>query len=328
MEIQANPKVSVIMSVYNEPIEWIDQSIDSILNQTFVDFEFIIVNDNPRRDDNRIYLNQKSKKDSRIKIIENEENLGLAASLNIGIAHAKGNYIARMDADDLSLPSRFAKQVKLLDKNINIGVCGTFARFIYANNKKGRKLNLNVSDRDLKNAIWFLCPFVHPSVMMRRDVLKNNLYDEQCRIGQDWELWLRLQYVSGFANIPEILLLYRLHDNQSTEKAGARKTYESRRYSASKKIELLGLNSGIVPIYKKWLCNEYLSSEELDYLFLNLSKEPSLRDSYKYLIGTYIKEKLKKDKKGIILNPLYKNNRPAYLLSLLEEGCRWLKTYF
>ena len=108
------PKLSVVMSVYNEPTEWITQSIDSILNQTFRDFEFIIINDNPEREENESLLNSYSQKDKRIVVIKNEQNLGLTKSLNIGINEAKGDYIVRMDADDYSFPERFEKQVQFM----------------------------------------------------------------------------------------------------------------------------------------------------------------------------------------------------------------------
>ena len=98
--------ISVVMSVYNEPVDWIRQSIDSILNQTFRYFEFIIINDNPEGISQKKMLKDFAAKDNRIKIIENEENKGLTKSLNIGISKATGKYIARMDADDISMPDR------------------------------------------------------------------------------------------------------------------------------------------------------------------------------------------------------------------------------
>ena len=94
-------KLSVVMSIYKEPVEWMRQSIDSILNQTFTDFEFVIVNDNPIRSENRDILDEYSKKDFRIIVLSNDENIGLTKSLNKGLRISKGKYIARMDADDI-----------------------------------------------------------------------------------------------------------------------------------------------------------------------------------------------------------------------------------
>lgn len=132
-----NPKVSVIMSVYKEPVEWLHESIDSILNQTFTDFEFIIICDNPSYDEGIALLYAYKEKDHRIVLIENEKNLGLTKSLNKGITVAKGDFIARMDADDISLPERFEKQMSLLEKHPEIGVCGSIID--YMGDRKGVK---------------------------------------------------------------------------------------------------------------------------------------------------------------------------------------------
>ena len=109
--------VSVLMSIYNERIEWIKQSVESILNQTYKDFEFIIVIDNPEMDlECRKYLEKRTYEDARIKLIWNEKNIGLAQSLNKGIKIAKGEYLARMDADDISLSDRLEMELEYLNK--------------------------------------------------------------------------------------------------------------------------------------------------------------------------------------------------------------------
>lgn len=110
-----NSEVSVVMSVYNEPMEWISQSIESILNQSFTNFEFIIINDKPEGKEQIALINEYASQDQRIKIIQNEKNLGLTKSLNIGILHAKSKYIARMDADDISMPNRLKMQYEFMD---------------------------------------------------------------------------------------------------------------------------------------------------------------------------------------------------------------------
>ena len=119
------PKITVLMSIYKEPIDWMILSIDSIIEQTYKDFEFIIINDNPERLDNTKLLEKYLKKDSRIKIVNNSENIGLTKSLNKGLAVSTGEYIARMDADDISLPTRFEKQIAFLESNPNVIVLGT-----------------------------------------------------------------------------------------------------------------------------------------------------------------------------------------------------------
>ena len=111
------PIISVIMSVYNEPLDWVQESIDSILQQTFGNFEFIIINDNPNNKELFDFLITNKIKDNRIIIINNDENIGLTKSLNKGLERAKGEYIARMDADDISLPERLEKQINFLNTN-------------------------------------------------------------------------------------------------------------------------------------------------------------------------------------------------------------------
>lgn len=108
-----SPLVSVVMAIYNEPVEWMRQAIDSILYQSFKDFEFIIINDNPIRVENKEILDEYSAKDSRVIVVLNEENIGLTKSLNKGLAIASGEYIARMDADDIAMPERLRMQYSL-----------------------------------------------------------------------------------------------------------------------------------------------------------------------------------------------------------------------
>ena len=116
------PKVSVIMSVYREPLEWIDASIKSILVQTYGDFEFLIVNDNPESEELCHFLNEKALSDNRISLIANERNIGLTKSLNVALTKSNGEYIARMDADDIACLNRLSSQVEYLDKNANHSV--------------------------------------------------------------------------------------------------------------------------------------------------------------------------------------------------------------
>lgn len=118
------PQISVIMSVYKEPLDWMAQSIDSILNQIYSDFEFLIVDDNPTDDKLIYFLNDYQKKDSRIKIIVNEQNVGLTKSLNIAIKQAQGKYIARMDADDISCKNRFQVQYDYMEQHLEVDEIG------------------------------------------------------------------------------------------------------------------------------------------------------------------------------------------------------------
>lgn len=210
--------ISVLMSVYNEPLDWIQLAIDSILNQTFTDFEFIIINDKPDRLDLKELLERNAAKDSRIRIHTNPENIGLTKSLNVGLKLCTGKYIARMDADDISLPTRFAKQVAYMDEYPDVIVCGCNVRFI---GKKSIFLYscLFEEDIDIRGQMLTNSGLAHPTVMIRRNTLvQNNIqYDESFLSAQDYKLWAQLSEFGKFHNLPQKMLLYRISDQQITK---------------------------------------------------------------------------------------------------------------
>ena len=208
-------KISVLMSVYKEPVDWIRQSIDSILNQTYTNFEFIIVNDNPDRDENSQLLKDYLHRDERIRIITNEKNIGLTKSLNRGLAIAQGEYVARMDADDISHPNRLEKQIDYLNQNPSIAICGTSAEIIDSHGISVGYIPVFSNDRDIKTLLLVQSAFVHPSVMWRS--CNNLLYDEDFRFSQDYKLWVNC-YNLKFSNIPDRLIKYRVTDQQITSK--------------------------------------------------------------------------------------------------------------
>ena len=204
-----HPTVSIIMSVYNGE-NYLNTAIDSILNQSFTDFEFIVINDSSS-DTSKLII--QSYEDDRIVYLENEQNIGLAASLNKGIAIAKGKYIARMDDDDVAYPERLNRQISFLEENPEVGVLGTYAKLI-GDHKGIRKHSTN--SEELKIRTLFSCQFCHPTVMMRKSVLDEHElnYNEEFKTAQDYELWSRLMKYTNFSTLPEILLDYRVHDKQ------------------------------------------------------------------------------------------------------------------
>lgn len=212
-----SPTVSVVMSCYNEPLVWIQESIDSILSQTFSDFEFIIINDNPNRKELKEFLNNITQKDHRIKLINNEKNIGLTKSLNLGLRKAKGKYIARMDADDISLPNRFEKQVSYLNQNKQVVILGSWVKS-FGSRKNTVKFPEN--DTDIRKYQIIASPFDHPATMMRKSsILKvGGGYDESIRYAQDQEFWYRLGKVGLFYNIQEVLFKHRYSENQISKK--------------------------------------------------------------------------------------------------------------
>lgn len=210
-------RISVVMSVFAEPIDWIKQSVDSILCQTFGDYEFIIVNDKPDREELKELLDDYSRRDSRIVVISNEENIGLTKSLNKALSIANGKYIARMDADDYSHPLRFEKQLSFLEGHKDVVMIGCYARIM---NESGRIIGKMYTSDDyetLKMMIPFSQPTFHPSMMYLKEINGFPVrYDEEMRMSQDYELCSRLiDY--PLTNIPEFLIDYRMSAKQMTK---------------------------------------------------------------------------------------------------------------
>lgn len=203
-----NPKISVIMSVYNGA-RYLKEAIDSILSQTFTDFEFLIVDD-CSNDNSPQILEEYAKKDNRIRIITNEFNLGLTKNLNKMIKESKGYYIARFDCDDISLPERFTEQVQYLDEHQKCGVVSLWADIIDGQGKYSRTIKYPTSDSDLRNALIQYNPFFHPGIMVRKEVFDSvGLYDESWRFAQDYELYFRIAKKYELGNVSKILLKYR-----------------------------------------------------------------------------------------------------------------------
>lgn len=208
--------VSVVMGVHNEPEEYLRLAVKSICQQTYSNIEIIIIDD---CSDTvcRSLLSRISEEDSRITIIRNETNLGLTKSLNVGLSVAQGEYIARMDADDYSLPNRFEKQVLYFEQHPDIDLLGTgvvtFGDSVcYFSPYKG------YTKEQSKCELFFSSTLCHPSVMMRHSFLLDNdlLYDPNVRKGQDYDMWERCSVYGNMCVLPEVLLLYRVHKNQIT----------------------------------------------------------------------------------------------------------------
>ncbi len=228
-----NPRISVLMGVYNEKISWINESIESILNQTYQDFEFIIIDDNPLNVELHSYLCNLKDKDARITLIFNDCNIGLTKSLNKGLAIAKGEYIARMDADDISVVTRFEKQISYLEKHPECdAVYGFLNCFIDENKTQFELKKCGPNHSQIINKLFVYNVLPHPLVMLRKTVLDNlNLkYDERFVHSQDYDLWLMMA-IKGciFHAIPEPLLYYRISNNQITRsKSGSQHNFKNK----------------------------------------------------------------------------------------------------
>ncbi|MEM0575269.1 glycosyltransferase family 2 protein [Flavobacterium polysaccharolyticum] len=207
-----NPKVTVLMPVYNCEL-YIKEAIDSILNQTFTDFEFLIIDD--ASTDKTVSI-VKEYNDCRIELIEKPVNTGYTNSLNYGLKVAKGEYIARMDGDDISLPNRFEKQIAFLDANPEVVLCGTAVKVIDSD----RVIRYPEFNDYIKLEFLSQNCIVHPSVMIRKSILDfySISYDTNKEPAEDYNLWVKLLNYGNLYNIQEVLLYYRVHSSQVSQK--------------------------------------------------------------------------------------------------------------
>ncbi len=204
------------MPVYNgEP--FLASSIESILQQTFSEFEFLIINDGST-DGSLDIIKSYARKDSRIRFVT-RNNKGLISTLNEGLAMIETEYIARQDSDDISLTSRLKKQVEFLDKNTSIGLVGSNYHTV---NNRGQIIGTTdvlTTPNDLKLAEVFSNQFGHGTIMARGQILKSKkTYNQEYKHSEDYELWARLAREQGIANIKEPLYKWRLHDENVTIK--------------------------------------------------------------------------------------------------------------
>lgn len=205
-----SPLVSVVMSVYNGS-SYLKEAVESILNQTYSNFEFLIINDGST--DNSLNIIQ-SFSDKRIKLIDNGVNKGLIYSLNKGFDEAQGKYIARMDADDISLPNRFEKQVNYLERHSHVGVLGS--DYICFTEDYSKYILAVHQSEEIKAFLLFGATVCHPTLMLRKSVVDqfHFRYSDMAKHVEDFDLWTRMSIHTHFANINEALFKYRDHPNQ------------------------------------------------------------------------------------------------------------------
>lgn len=207
------PAISVVMPVYNAE-KYLDEAIQSILTQTYKNFEFIIINDGSS--DNSLKIIEKYKNEDERIVLISRENKGLITSLNAGIEYARGKYIARMDADDISLSQRFEKQIELMEKE-NLDICGGDYLSI---DIQGNLQSLNLTPRTHELCTVSLLskvPFAHPTVMIRKEFLDKNYLkygQSQYKKAEDLDLWIRMHEKGAkFGNVYEIIFKYRVLEN-------------------------------------------------------------------------------------------------------------------
>ena len=265
--LQDRPKVSVVMSVYNGE-KYLREAVESILNQTFKDFEFIIVNDGST--DKTEEILESYVVDERVKIIS-QENLGLTKSLNKAIRFSKGEYIARMDADDISHPNRLELQTAFLDQFNDVAIVGTACYQIDEDGNLIKTVQKPIQDDEIKANIFMESPFIHGAVMCRRKSLeKIGWYREKFKYSQDYDLWLRAAENFRLHNLPTILYKLRMGQDRITVKNSTDEQFYT----------LLALEDALNR--RRENCVErFKKSQDFAVLYYRLGREYFRRDDFK-----------------------------------------------
>ena len=240
-----SPRVSVVLSVQNGEAS-LDQAVQSILRQTFGDFELVAVDDGSTDRTPEIL---RSLGDPRLSVIT-QPSAGLTVSLNRAIGVSRGELIARMDADDVALPERFARQVAYLDSHPEVGLLGTGAEEITPAGRVVGVVAPPAEDALIRRALIRRNPFVHSSIMARREViLRAGGYDERLAVAQDYDLWMRVAALTSLANLPESLVRRRLVPGQVS------RARDSDRLRAEIGVKWRAVRQGVYP----WWCAIFLA---------------------------------------------------------------------
>ncbi len=232
------PRVSVVMPCYSSE-RYLSEAIDSVLSQSLADLELLVVLDAGSRDGTEAVLEGYT--DERMRVVRNDPPLGLVRSLNRGFALARGEYVARMDTDDVALRDRLHKQAAFLDAHPSIGVVGSAVQTI---DQHGRDLGLRHYPTTPGLTLWrmhFDCAMCHPATMFRKGVFEDTGgYSARARNGEDYDLWLRAMRYHDLTNMPEVLLRYRLHGDSIS----ARRRDEQRALMVEKAGRAIDLTLG------------------------------------------------------------------------------------
>jgi glycosyltransferase involved in cell wall biosynthesis len=211
----SNPLVSVLIPSYNSA-PYLHDSIKSIINQTYTNWELIITDD--CSSDNSIEIARKySSKDQRIKLVENDKNRGISGNMNEGLKYCKGKYIAILDADDWSYPYRLEEQVEVMEKNKKIVACSGFFDVCDENLKSKYVKDLPETNEELRKAMKRYMPMIHPGIMWRADTLfKTNLYPEYLKVGHDYLITMEISQYGELYNLQKPVIKYRVREKSIT----------------------------------------------------------------------------------------------------------------
>jgi hypothetical protein len=240
--MRTEARVSVIMAFLDaEP--FIEEAIDSVLAQTFQDWELLLVDDGSRDASSKIARRFAAADPERIRYLSHEDfgNRGPSASRNLALGRAEGEYVAILDADDIWEPRRLEKQVAFLDAQPDVALVGSWYTEIDSGGRVGRRATKPCSDLDIRWAMLFYCPFLHSTVTFRREPVLEQVggYDESLRTSEDYQLWQRVAARFPVANVPDALVRYRVHDRSLTATVG-RSSASGSRVREAPAVRLLG----------------------------------------------------------------------------------------
>jgi glycosyltransferase involved in cell wall biosynthesis len=327
MNMTPNPLISVIMPAYNAEA-YITQAINSILSQTYSNFELIILNDGSTDQTEEIV---QSFSDKRIQYIKNQRNLGIAATLNKGSTAAQGEYIARMDADDICFPVRLEHQINFFESHPSIGVLGSAIQLI---DRRSRNLHRGLFPNDdalIRWSMMYTNPIAHPTVMIRRKLfLSSNGYRDVP--AEDHDLWERMSNITSFANLPEVLLYLRRFTGTKTEKNTLSVLESSAKISHRIIARILGTDLSENLVQKLWGKEFETSQDAIDLSELitrllgvySLNVSPNIigllhRDASRRLVKIATRKKVNNT---VRLQILYKavQIEPLILVVLIKSG--------
>jgi glycosyltransferase involved in cell wall biosynthesis len=301
------PQITVIMPVYNG-MPFLKDAVDSIINQDFQDFELIILND-ASTDDSADFINGLG--DPRIVKVHHSVNQGLINTLNEGLKLSRGKFIARMDQDDISYKHRFSRQLSFFYNNQNISMCGTFARIIGSDSI----LTYPTEHEELRLAMLELNPFIHPSTMFKSSIIKDYglYYKDDYKSAEDYEFWFNMSSKVSVANVPEVLLDYRVHPKQIS--SNDRKT----QITSADKVRFNAVES---------IIGRNLSEDEKNIHFKFLYGVNT--DSFQMRRVLHWIEKLKKEnfENGIYLSSIFNNWIFKSKVRFLKENFLWNNSDF
>lgn len=304
--------VSVVMCVFNTPKSWLDEAVKSILDQTHKELELLIVDDCSDEDlfTGALY------RDSRVTILRNPENLGPAASRNRALDIAKGKYIAIMDSDDISYPNRLEEQIRFLEENKDVAACGSFFRHI---GEKTHEACRYIDDNEYYRCCLLFgnAPtLLNPSVMLRKETLDVHeiRYDTRLRKGEDYKMWVQLSRIGRCTNIHKILLDYRVHGNQTSQKLKTKNVSEYDWIVMKEQFNALGLELGQ---QEEWMLRQDYRSPQVDALaycrWLHRLVEANRKTQ------VYDQQKLEQRVTEQWIQKIYNTKSPKAFLKLLRQ---------